>query len=92
MSDRSRTKLSYPLPDSFPSIYGEAEDGGVLALPVTTSLSTTSATNGDLRLLRDAISPAVAVEERETLRSSLADMADEYQNRWSSDSDSGSDD
>ncbi|KUI64754.1 Protein dml-1 [Cytospora mali] len=93
ISRRYRSKLSYPLLDSFPQIFrddkGEALRDG---LAVTTSLSTGTELSGRLKSLRSTVTRLIGLEDRETLSNELAEMADEYHEGWSSGSDSGEDD
>ncbi|KAK7727553.1 mtDNA inheritance, partitioning of the mitochondrial organelle [Cytospora paraplurivora] len=88
-----RSRLSYPLPSSFPQIFrddkGEALREGIA---VTTSLSTDTELSGRLKALRSTVSRLIGIEDRETLSNELAEMADEYHEGWSSGSDSGEDD
>lgn len=50
-----------------------------------TVLSTNSSMSAEIKWLRNAVSISVPLEDRELLGSELADIADEYQNKWSTD-------
>lgn len=95
---RYRSTLAYPLPDSFPEIFRDAEEQGEAlgrggsGIAVTTSLSTDAALAGKLRALRITVSRFIGLEEREALGNELAEMAEEYHEGWSSGSDFGDDD
>lgn len=92
---RYRTTLSYPQPDSFPRIF--ADDAGALlskgsSVDVTAALTTDSSVSARMKLLRTNVVRSIGIEDRETLGNELAEMADEYHEGWSSDSDTGDDD
>lgn len=97
---RYRSTLAYPLPDSFPEIFRDAEvqgeeplgRAGGSGVAVTTSLSTDAALAGKLRALRTTVARFIGLEEREALGNELAEMAEEYHEGWSSGSDFGDDD
>lgn len=57
-----------------------------------TVLSTNTAMSARMKTLRSQVSRSIAVEERETLSNGLAEIADAYQNDWSSGSDADDDD
>ncbi|KAJ6439995.1 phosducin [Purpureocillium lavendulum] len=90
-TSRYTSTLQFPLLDSFPHIYRDIA-AGEAAAPVRTLLSTTASMTPRIRNLRSQVSRSVALEERETLSSGLADIADAYQDDWSSGSDEDDDD
>lgn len=94
VSRRYRSGLGYPLLDSFPQIFRDAEGEALRdsSIAVTTSLSTDAELSGRLRSLRATVTRLIGLEDREELSNELAEMADEYHEGWSSGSDSGEDD
>ncbi|PWI64086.1 hypothetical protein PCL_12682 [Purpureocillium lilacinum] len=88
---RHTSTLQFPLLDSYPHIFRDIPAGETSA-PVRTVLSTTTSMTPRMRNLRSQVSRSVALEERETLSSGLADIADAYQDGWSSGSDEDDDD
>jgi hypothetical protein len=90
---RYHTRLEFPQPDSFPSVYRDDDgDPRTGALSVRASLSTDSGVSDRWRAIRRAVVRAIGVEDREALGNDLAEMADEYHEGWSSGSDEGEDD
>ena len=77
--------------DSFPTIYpgAPATEAG---MAVRTVLRTTSATRTSVKNMQSQASRSIALDEREALSSDLADIADAYQDDWSSGSDQDDDD
>ncbi|GJN78703.1 mtDNA inheritance, partitioning of the mitochondrial organelle [Purpureocillium lilacinum] len=90
-TSRYTSTLQFPLLDSYPHIFRDIPAGETSA-PVRTVLSTTTSMTPRMRNLRSQVSRSVALEERETLSSGLADIADAYQDGWSSGSDEDDDD
>ncbi|OBT63547.1 hypothetical protein VE03_07030 [Pseudogymnoascus sp. 23342-1-I1] len=81
------TPLAYPLPTSFPHIY----DRTSAALSVRTSLSTDTRVAARIKSLQTTVGRAIGVEEREALANSLGEMAEGYEEGWSSGSDEDED-
>lgn len=86
------SSLAFPLLDSFPKIF-RGDDDQLLdhTVDITASLTTDASVFGRLKSLRTTVMRSIGVEDRETLSSELADMADEYHEGWSSGSDEGDD-
>lgn len=84
---RTSTPLPYPLPTSFPHIY----DRTSAALSVRAALSTDTGVAARIRSLRTVVGRAVGVEEREPLGNVLGEMAEGYEEGWSSGSDEDED-
>ncbi|KAH8169531.1 tubulin domain-containing protein [Sarocladium implicatum] len=85
-----QSSLAFPLLDSYPSIYSEGVTEAGLGL--STVLSTDTAMRGSLRGLREQTAWLLPMEERETLTNGLDEIADAYQDDWSSGSDDDDDD
>ncbi|KAL3959082.1 hypothetical protein ACCO45_007244 [Purpureocillium lilacinum] len=88
---RYTSALEFPLLDSYPHIYHDVPAGEATAA-VRTVLSTTTAMTARMRNLRSQVYRSVELEERETLSNGLAEIADAYQDDWSSGSDEDDDD
>lgn len=84
---RTSTPLAYPLPTSFPHIY----DRTSAALSVRTSLSTDTRVAARIKSLQTTVGRAIGVEEREALANTLGEMAEGYEEGWSSGSDEDED-
>ena len=87
---RYKTKLSFPLLDSFPGIYSDYTTKE--SIPVVSSLVTDKTVSTRMKTLRTQIGWSIGVDEREALNSTLADVGDAYEDDWSSGSDEGDDD
>lgn len=87
---RYKTKLSFPLLDSFPQIYSDYTTKETI--PVVSSLVTDKTISTRMKALRSQIGWSIGVDEREALNSTLADVGDAYDDDWSSGSDEGDDD
>jgi hypothetical protein len=81
--------LKFPILDSFPHIYSESKDQPEIA--VQTILSTTKSVGTHVKALKAQTVRSVSVDERETLSNELAEIADAYQDDWSSGSDEDDD-
>ncbi len=81
------------MPDSFPGIY-TGKNGASLSQSagVATILSTDSKISDDLKGLSALVATSIGIEDREDICNSLAQLAEEYQDGWSSGSDEGEDD
>jgi hypothetical protein len=88
--DRYQSSLAFPLLDSYPHIYSEGVTEAGLGL--STVLSTDTAMRVTLRDLRAQTAWSLPMEERETLTNGLDEIADAYQDDWSSGSDEDDDD
>jgi hypothetical protein len=89
----SQTKsipLPFPLLSSFPEIYATASPN-TENVNVRTELATTTGISSRLKSLQTIVNRAIGVEEREALSNSLGEMAEGYEEGWSSGSDSGDD-
>lgn len=83
------SSLKFPLLDSFPSIYeNQDEESG---LTVKTTLSTETSQGRHLKALQAQSTWSIALEEREALSNTLAEIADAYRDDWESDSDEDDD-
>ena len=78
--------MSYPILDSFPSIF--ARTSTTPTLSVSTSLSTDTTVALRLHSLAAVVGRAIGIDEREALSNALGEMAEAYEEGW----DSGSDD
>lgn len=84
------SSLKFPIPDSFPSIYQNKpdEDG----LSVKTTLSTETSQVRHVKAMQTQSTWSIALDEREALSNSLAEIADAYRDDWESGSDEDDDD
>ncbi|KAG8415159.1 mtDNA inheritance, partitioning of the mitochondrial organelle [Metarhizium acridum] len=83
------TKLQFPLLDSYPHIYR-----GVMhrhSISVHTVIKTTTSISTRMKDLRSHGTRLIRLDEREALSNSLAEIADAYQDDWSSGSDEDDD-
>ncbi|KAG5999014.1 hypothetical protein E4U52_000008 [Claviceps spartinae] len=88
---RYDTSLEFPLLDSYPRIYTSA--AGKSCMPLNTFLRTDTSICVQLRALRaQATRRLIGLDEREGLSNGIAEMADAYQDDWSSGSDNDDDD
>lgn len=87
---RYNTSLRFPLLDSYPSIFSRTTNQ--LDLGIETTLSSTSLMSSRIKSLRSEVTRFVAFDEREALSNGLAELADAYQEDWSSGSDDDDDD
>ncbi|KAM4055389.1 tubulin domain-containing protein [Hirsutella rhossiliensis] len=85
------SSLLFPLPSSFPPVFPDAS-ADEAAIPVRAVLSTDSSMSARVKMLQSQTSRSVTLEDREALSSGLMDIADAYQDGWSSGSDEGDDD
>lgn len=88
--NRFDTPLKFPLLDSFPSIYREG--AGQNEISVQTVLSTETTIGSQVKTLKSLTARSISFDEREALSNSLAEIADAYQDDWSSGSDEDDDD
>ncbi|KAG5942482.1 hypothetical protein E4U53_007246 [Claviceps sorghi] len=88
---RYATSTEFPLLDSYPHIYDS--DAGETSMPIRTFLRTDTSICVQLRALRaQATRRLIGLDEREALSNGIAEMADAYQDDWSSGSDDDDDD
>ncbi|KAG5928930.1 hypothetical protein E4U42_007635 [Claviceps africana] len=88
---RYATATEFPLLDSYPHIY--SSDAGKTSMPIHTVLRTDTSIRVQLRALRaQATRRLIGLDEREALGNGIAEMADAYQDDWSSGSDDDDDD
>lgn len=87
---RYLTPLEFPLLDSYPSIYTSAPDES--GADVETMIRTDASVTNRMKALRTQVTWAVGVDERESLANGLSEIADAYQDDWSSGSDDDDDD
>ncbi|KAL9637378.1 MAG: hypothetical protein Q9164_002223 [Protoblastenia rupestris] len=87
--ERYYTTVSYPVLDSFPSIFSDASDSRV---SVRTSLSTSSQISKRIRELRTESHRIASLDEREALSNSLSEMAEAYEEGWDGGDDDDSED
>ncbi|KAL7787026.1 tubulin domain-containing protein [Trichoderma ceciliae] len=86
-----KTRLLYPVLDSFPSIYNyDLQDRE--NIPVHTSLASDGSIVYKMKSLRSQVAPIISLEERENLVNGLAELGAAYEDDWSSGSDSDDDD
>ncbi|KFX90559.1 hypothetical protein O988_08135 [Pseudogymnoascus sp. VKM F-3808] len=79
--------LAFPILTSFPHIY----DRTSASLSVRASLSTDTRVAARIKTLQTTVGRAIGVEEREALANSLGEMAEGYEEGWSSGSDEDED-
>ncbi|KAG5983095.1 hypothetical protein E4U55_000851 [Claviceps digitariae] len=85
------TPTEFPLLDSYPHIY--TSSAGKTSMPIHTVLRTDTSVCVQLRALRaQATRRLIGLDEREGLSNGIAEMADAYQDDWSSGSDNDDDD
>ncbi|VUC19789.1 unnamed protein product [Clonostachys rosea] len=89
VTQKFNSSLKFPILDSFPHIYSESKDQPEVA--VQTILSTTKSVGIHVKALKAQTIRSVSVDERETLSNELAEIADAYQDDWSSGSDEDDD-
>lgn len=92
------TSLTYPVIDSFPRIFpdkGEAQDttvdGQTGRLPVSTRLASSSGAIPRLKSIKNAVSRAIGVHEREPILNDLGEFVEAYEVGWNSGSDDDDD-
>lgn len=79
--ERYRSRLQYPLLDSFPSIFAHPFlDGNTIAVHV--SLSTTTETSHKVQALQRVVRRTAGLEDREALCSGLGDISEAYEGGW----------
>lgn len=83
------TPLLFPLLDSFPRITNQTS--APFPLAVRTSLTVDTAVALHLKSLQRIANRIIAVDEREALSNSLAELAEAYEEGWDSGSDEGED-
>lgn len=84
------TTLEFPLLDSYPHIFTSA--ASKTSMPVRTFLRTDTSISTSMRALRAQTSRLIDLDEREGLSNGIAEIADAYQDDWSSGSDDDDDD
>lgn len=87
--NRFDTPLKFPLLDSFPTIYKEG--AGQEDISVQTVLSTETTMAPQVKNLKSLTYWSIPLDEREALSNGLAEIADAYQDDWSSGSDEDDD-
>ncbi|GAP93243.2 putative misato segment ii myosin-like domain-containing protein [Rosellinia necatrix] len=87
-----RSKLSYPILDSYPTIF-RGRDGKAMKehMGMRTSLSTDTSVMAKVRGLRTAVIRSIGLEDREMIGNELAEIAEGYKEGWSSGSDDDDD-
>lgn len=88
--NRYLTTLEFPLLDSYPHIFTSA--ASKTSMPVRTFLRTDTSISTSMRALRAQTSRLIDLDEREGLSNGIAEIADAYQDDWSSGSDDDDDD
>ncbi|TQV92380.1 mtDNA inheritance protein Dml1 [Cordyceps javanica] len=86
---RFNTPLKFPMLDSYPGIFPDDADQESICLQ--TALFTDQSISTRMKALKKQVTWAVAVEERELLFNSLAEIGDAYHDDWSSGSDDDDD-
>ncbi|KAG9255216.1 tubulin domain-containing protein [Emericellopsis atlantica] len=87
---RFDTPLKFPMLDSFPGIWPGA--GKETAVDVQTVLSTETSIGPPIKTLKSLSAWSIPLDERETVANGLSEIADAYQDDWSSGSDEDDDD
>ncbi|ROT38845.1 dml-1 [Sodiomyces alkalinus F11] len=78
--------LPFPILDSFPEIYKDWQGNPMgEAIGVTSTLSTDSSISGALKELRNSITPYLPAEDREDTINELSEIAEAFEEGWSSD-------
>ena len=83
--------MSFPMLDSFPHIFAQAQAGPSSALSVKTSLSTDTTVAYRIKSLQQIVNRSIAIDEREALSNSLGEIAEAYEEGWDSGSDEDDD-
>ncbi|KAK2612958.1 mtDNA inheritance, partitioning of the mitochondrial organelle [Conoideocrella luteorostrata] len=83
------TALQFPLLNSYPHIFTRAT--GQTDIPVRTILKTDTAISTRMKTLRSQATHLIGLDEREMLSNGIAEIADAYQDDWSSGSDEDDD-
>jgi hypothetical protein len=90
---RCQTPLAFPQLDSQPRIFRDSQGRPLKndALSTRTVLSTDSSVMDKMRGLRTTVVRSIGLEDREDIGNELAQIADGYQEGWSSGSDDDDD-
>ena len=88
--NRYQSNLQFQLIDTFPEIFRTISEGGSVA--VHSSLSTSSTVAKRVKDLQKVVTRTVGLDEREALSNGLGEIAEAYEEGWSSGSDDDSDD
>ncbi|OAA54422.1 Tubulin/FtsZ, GTPase domain protein [Cordyceps fumosorosea ARSEF 2679] len=80
----------FPMLDSYPDIF--PNETGQESICLQTAIFTDQSISTRMKTLKNQVTWAVGVDEREQLANSLAEIGDAYHDDWSSGSDSGEDD
>lgn len=83
------TTLQFPLLDSYPHIYQDMLEKK--SIPTRSTICTDTSISKRIKTLRAQGTRLIGLEERETLSNGLAEIADAYQDDWSSGSDEDDD-
>lgn len=79
--EKYETPLPYPVPDSFPPIFFPTNTANE-SLTVHTSVATTSHIAIQIRAMNTIVARTVASDERESLRNSLGELVETYEDGW----------
>ncbi|MCJ1436619.1 mtDNA inheritance, partitioning of the mitochondrial organelle [Xylographa pallens] len=88
--EKYRSSLPFEMLDTFPEIFRGVSDSGLVA--VHASLSTSSTVAKRVKELQRVVTRTVGLDERESLSNGLGEIAEAYEEGWSSGSDDDSDD
>lgn len=93
MSHSYRSGLSFPILDSYPTIFrGNNKSAIKEHMAMRTSLTTDTSVMDKVRGLRTAVIRSIGLEDREMIGNELAEIAEGYKEGWSSGSDDDDDD
>ncbi|MCJ1394465.1 mtDNA inheritance, partitioning of the mitochondrial organelle [Xylographa bjoerkii] len=88
--ERFESSLPFELLDTFPGIFQSVSESRTVAIHA--SLSTSSTVAKRVKGLQRIVARTVGLDEREALNNGLGEIAEAYEEGWSSDSDDDSDD
>jgi hypothetical protein len=84
------SELPYEVLETFPNIFENTSTGSLLA--IHSRLSTTTKVANRVKSFKLVVSRSVGLDEREALSNGLGEIAEAYEEGWSSGSDENSDD
>ncbi|MCJ1379570.1 mtDNA inheritance, partitioning of the mitochondrial organelle [Xylographa soralifera] len=88
--ERYQSSLAFEILDTFPEIFRDVSKSGLVAIHA--SLSTSSIVSTRVKGLQRVVARTVGLGEREALSNGLGEIAEAYEEGWSSGSDDDSDD
>ena len=87
---RYNSPLTFPMPDSFPSILSPSSRYRD-RVAIRTALATSTRVSARLKALQRTVYHAITFDQREVLSNTLSELASGYEEGWEGDSDSSED-